>query len=105
MGLRHIAVLAAGYAQIGRLEYARDAIELAAAAFTHGTKVSLLTELRYREKVMGTTWSSRQDLRIRYIAPGNSPPASVTQLDTYSESLVRNALRSLGMSDCRSLAI
>jgi hypothetical protein len=64
-------------------EYARDAIELAAAAFIHRTKVSLLTELRYREKVMGTTWSSRQDLRIRYIAPGNSPPASVTQLDTY----------------------
>lgn len=64
-------------------EYARDAIELAAAAFADGAKIGLWTELRYREKVMGTTWSARQDMRIRYTEPSSAPPASVTQLDTY----------------------
>ena len=62
-------------------EYARDTVELAAAAFADGAKVSLWTELRYREKVMGVTWSARRDLRIRYVEPSNSPPATVSTLD------------------------
>ena len=66
-------------------EYARDTIELAAAAFTDGAKVGLWTELRYREKVMGVTCSARRDLRIRYIEPNSSPPASVSQLDDYRD--------------------
>ena len=37
-------------------EYARDTIGLAATAFADGAKVGLWTELRYREKVMGSTW-------------------------------------------------
>ena len=66
-------------------EYARDTIELAAAAFADGAKVGLWTELRYREKVMGVTWSARRDLRIRYVEPNSSPPASVTALDDYRD--------------------
>jgi len=64
-------------------EYARDAIELAASALADGAKVGLWTELRYREKLMGTTWSARQDMRIRYTEPSTSPPTSVWQLDDY----------------------
>jgi hypothetical protein len=66
-------------------EYAGDAIELAAAAFADGVKVGLWAELRLREKQLGTTWSSRQNLRIRYMDPSTSPPATVTQLDIYRD--------------------
>ena len=65
-------------------EYARDAIELA-AALANGAKVGLWSELRYREKVMGTTWSSRQDMRIRYTTPSSSPPVTVSKLDDYRD--------------------
>jgi hypothetical protein len=66
-------------------EFALDTIELAARAFEDGAKAGLLTELRYREKVLGTTFSARQDMRIRYIAPGTSSPASVVALDDFRE--------------------
>ena len=39
--------------------------------------------LRYREKIMATTWSARQDQRIRYTQPSTSPPTSVSALDDY----------------------
>lgn len=46
---------------------------------------SAATELRQREKVLGTTVDSRRDLRIRYVEPGAAAkatpvPASVTNL-------------------------
>jgi hypothetical protein len=52
---------------------------------TDGAKVGLATELRYREKVMATTWSSRRDARIRYTAPAvaDGRSASVTEIDLY----------------------
>ena len=63
---------------------------------TGGAKVGLATELRYREKVMATTWSSRQDARIRYTAPavadGRSAP--VTEIVLY-----RNLYEAWGRSD------
>jgi len=51
---------------------------------TDGAKVGA-TELRYREKVMATTWSSRQDARIRYTAPAvaDGRSTSVTEIDLY----------------------
>ena len=51
---------------------------------TDGAKVGLATELRYREKVMATTWS-RQDAQIRYTAPAvaDGRSASVTEIDLY----------------------
>ena len=67
-------------------QYAMDTAELAASAFHKGAKVGLLAELRFREKQMGTTWSARQDMRIRYISPVNeSTPARVTSLEEYRD--------------------
>jgi hypothetical protein len=66
-------------------QFAYDSPELAVSAFTDGAKVGLATELRYREKVMATTWSSRQDARIPYTPPAaaDGPSASVTEIDLY----------------------
>ena len=68
-------------------EFALDTVELHSRAFDADAKVSLLTELRYREKVMGTTWSARQDMRIRYTEPAdpNAAPASVARLEDYRD--------------------
>lgn len=69
-------------------QFASDTIELAVAAFTGGAKGGLLAELRYREKIMGTTWSARQDMRISYTVAAQqkpSPPSDVAILDRYRE--------------------
>lgn len=64
---------------------ALDTLELA-AQFYDGGPVALATELRNREKVLGTTLDFRRDLRIRYTQPGASDaPAGVTQLDSYRD--------------------
>jgi hypothetical protein len=66
-------------------QFALDALELA-AQFYDGGPVALATELRNREKVLGTTLDFRRDLRIRYTEPGASDaPAGVTQLDSYRD--------------------
>jgi hypothetical protein len=68
-------------------EYALDTIELAATAFQMDAKVGLLAELRFREKQMGTTWSARQDMHIRYVEAADVPaqPATVTTLEEYRD--------------------
>jgi hypothetical protein len=49
--------------------FAMDSLELVArAAETDTPPVALLSEIRYREKEMGTTWDARQTLRLRYVA-------------------------------------
>ena len=50
-----------------------------------GGPIGLATELRNREKGLGTTIDSRRDLRIRYTEPASSPPAGVTNLDQYRD--------------------
>ena len=50
-----------------------------------GGPIGLATELRNREKGLGTTIDSRRDLRIRYTEPASSPPAGVTNLDHYRD--------------------
>lgn len=61
---------------------------LVAAAF-HCGQVRFAKELRDREKILGTTFDARRDLRIRYIEPGTgkeSDPAetaSVTAMADY----------------------
>ena len=65
--------------------FALDTIEIASRAFDDGAKVSRLTELRYREKVLGTTWAARQDMRIHYTAPASAVPAPVARLDDYRD--------------------
>jgi hypothetical protein len=53
------------------------------ARFTEGTNG---TELRIREKLLGTTLDARRDLRIRYVTPkvqSAGGDATVTSLDAY----------------------
>lgn len=56
---------------------------LLAAAF-HGGDLKVATELRNREKVLGTTVDFRRDLRIRYVEPKPAElPASVKAIEDY----------------------
>lgn len=66
-------------------DYALDAIELA-ARFHEGTAKGMeITELRNREKVLGTTLDYRRALRIRYVPVKADVDASgtVASLDDY----------------------
>lgn len=57
------------------------------ATFSRGN-IKAATELRNREKVLGTTMDFRRDLRIRYVDPKvNEEPASVTKLQDYKARL------------------
>lgn len=66
-------------------DFALDAIELAAQFHAGDPKVA--TELRNRERVLGTTGDYRRDLRIRYVDPAGEKdqPATVTSLDDYRD--------------------
>lgn len=68
----------------------RFALETAlVAAQLHEGDTRAATELRNREKVIGTTVDFRRDLRIRYVKPNQGDDsggdAAVTQLDDYRE--------------------
>ncbi len=59
---------------------------VADAAFSGG--VGAATELRNRERVLGTTVDYRRDLRIRYVSPAaddGEAPSGVTRLDDYRD--------------------
>lgn len=58
---------------------------VADAAFTGG--IGAATELRNREKVLGTTVDYRRALRIRYVEPKSAQPvdADVVRLDDYRD--------------------
>lgn len=68
-------------------EYALD------TAFVHAQFASgdmrMATELRNREKLLGNTFDSRRDLRIRYVTPADDreETASVASLDEYRAAL------------------
>ncbi len=64
-------------------QYAIDTA-LVAAEF-HGGDTRAATELRNREKVLGTTADYRRDIRVRYVDPAAEveKPAEVTSLDEY----------------------
>ena len=65
-------------------EFALDSIEL--AALVHGGEWKCSTELRNREKVMGTTVDYLRDLRIRYVdSVENEDPAGVTNIADYRD--------------------
>lgn len=68
-------------------EFALDTIEIVAQFYEGDSKLS--TELRNREKLLGTTVDFRRDLRIRYIDPTVKEPATedVTNIDDYRERL------------------
>jgi hypothetical protein len=66
----------------------RFAIETAlVAAEWHDGRLGAATELRNREKVLGTTVDFRRDLRIRYVAPEptSGVDAEVTVLADYRD--------------------
>lgn len=61
------------------------------AAEFHDGDMPRATELRQREKILGTTADARRDLRLRYLRPTSIEPdqpdavAPVAQLDAYRE--------------------
>lgn len=65
-------------------DYALDCLEVA-AKFHESCAVGIATELRNREKLLGTTMDSRRDLRIRYVEPAvdDGVSAEVTRMDDY----------------------
>lgn len=66
-------------------EFAFDTAELKAKFHTEGG-TGLATEIRNRERVLGTTADYRRDLRIRYVeAVEQDAPAEVTNLDDYRD--------------------
>lgn len=69
-------------------DYAVDSLEVAAAF--HEGDLRAATELRNREKVLGTTADYRRDLRVRYVDPPSAqeaeePQEGVTSLDDYRD--------------------
>lgn len=68
-------------------QFAMDTSRIAAAFYRGNLKVA--TELRQREKIMGTTVDARRDLRIRYVPPAIEAPAGVTAIDEYRDRLTR----------------
>ena len=66
-------------------EYAFDTAFLKAAFHTDGG-AGLATEIRNREKVLGTTADYRRDLRIRYVDQAeHETPAEVTNISDYRD--------------------
>jgi hypothetical protein len=68
--------------------YAVDAVCLA-ASFHDSGEARFATELRNRERVLGTTTEYRRDLRIRYVdaEDDNEVPAGVTRIRDYHRAL------------------
>ena len=68
--------------------YALDTL-VVAAQFHLGNGLKYATELRNREKVLGTTFDARQGLRIRYVEPEVKPRAkgesNISYIDTYAK--------------------
>ncbi len=69
----------------------RFAVETAAVvAEMHEGNTRLATEVRNREKVLGTTADFRRDLRIRYVTEepaGDAEAAGVAQIDDYRNAI------------------
>jgi len=61
-------------------EFAFDCLEVA-AKFLETSGVGLATELRNREKLLGTTAEYRRDLRIRYVEPEQKAKLTVVRDD------------------------
>ena len=75
-------------------QFAIDTIAIH-ARFVRGESASAATELRNREKVLGTTLDFRRDLRIRYVAAGTAAAksAGVVAIEDYQQRLVKKKRR------------
>lgn len=69
-------------------DFALDSIEVA-ALFHESGEMKFATELRNREKILGTTLDFRRDLRIRYVEPNpqndSDTEAGVTNIADYRD--------------------
>jgi hypothetical protein len=65
--------------------FAVDTLHIAARAFETESDPKWYTELRNREKVLGTTVDYRRALRIRYVEPTTGKPVDVAKLDDYRD--------------------
>jgi hypothetical protein len=63
-------------------EFALDTLEVAARFYDTGS-TSWSTELRYRERVLGTTHDARTGMRIRYVESVTNTPPTVVDIDQY----------------------
>jgi hypothetical protein len=71
----------------GDWQFAIDTAHVHAAWVREG-KSGDAVELRMREKILGTTWDARRDLRIRYVAGvTDEEDATPTALDEYRKAL------------------
>jgi hypothetical protein len=67
-------------------DFAFDAIELVARAADGDAPIALLSEIRLRERTLGTTWDARHTQRLRYVqAKMDGPPGPVSRLDDYRD--------------------
>jgi hypothetical protein len=65
--------------------FAMDTLEIAARVHDGGA-IGWAAELRYREKVMGTTWDARRSAGIRYVpSAAADTPAGVVPLDSHRD--------------------
>ena len=65
-------------------DFALDTVELLARAADGDAPIALLTEIRRRERALGTTWDARQTQRLRYVPPKtDGQPGPVSRLDDY----------------------
>jgi hypothetical protein len=68
--------------------FALDTLERVPRAAEDSTPVSVWTEIRARERVMGTTTDARLAQRLRYVAPATDAAgsaASVTPIEAYRD--------------------
>lgn len=74
-------------------QFALDTAIVAAAFHNGDTKAA--TELRQREKVMGTTVDARRDLRIRYVPVGTheATSAGVLAIEDYQQRIITRPAR------------
>jgi hypothetical protein len=66
-------------------DFALDTAELLARAASDDAPIALLTEIRRRERALGTTWDARQGQRLRYVSPKTDGPVAVSRLDDYRD--------------------
>ena len=81
--VRHAALRAVGTVGLG----VRTGHPGIAARLYDGGAAPWSTELRYRERVMGTTHDARQGMRIRYVDAAAATPSVVVSIDEYPRSL------------------
>ena len=72
----------------GDWQFALDTAVIAAAF--HDGDMRVTTELRQREKILGTTLDARRDLRIRYVdPPAEEERQGVTAIEAYKARLTQ----------------